>query len=241
LEFGVVPVATTDLPQQGTSIADLVEKLREAIIVGALTPNERLIEVDLAASLKTNRANVRTVLALLEKEGLVTREPNRGARVRLISDQEALEIAETRQALEALVTHHAATRATAEDRVKLQSILSEMEASFAAGDLKGFSGQNGRLHEEIRRIAANATATKLLQGLRFHFVRVQYQSLLMPGRVERSMQEHRAIVSAICAGDAAAAEAAMRLHLDSIMEGIRWYIDSAMGAPPAAPWMVAKG
>ena len=64
---------------------DVTARLREAITSGRFQPSERLIEMDLAASLATNRTNVRTALAQLEQEGLVVREANRGARVRLVS------------------------------------------------------------------------------------------------------------------------------------------------------------
>ena len=87
---------------------DAAARLREWITGGRFMPNERLIETDLAEALGVNRANVRMALAMLEQEGLVVRERNRGARVRLVSDAEAIEIAEARQSLEALVARQAA-------------------------------------------------------------------------------------------------------------------------------------
>lgn len=210
-------------PQPKKSISDFVSELRNAIVSGSLLPNERLIEVDLANSLKTNRANIRTALALLEREGLVVREPNRGARVRLISDKEALEIAEARQALEALVARLAAERATAADCNKLLKFIDQMENAHKDGDLKEFSSLNGKLHATIRQIGGNETITKMLENLRFHFVRIQYRALFMPGRAEKSFEEHRNIVEAICARDPDRAEAAMRDHLENIKESIRWF------------------
>ena len=94
-----------DIP--GTS-SDVTARLREAITRGQLMPNERLIEADLARSFAVNRANIRMALAMLDQEGLVVREPNRGARVRLVSDAEAIEIAETRLAIEVMVARRAA-------------------------------------------------------------------------------------------------------------------------------------
>ena len=74
-------------------------------------PNERLIESDLIDSLGVSRAAVRIILAQLENEGLVVREPNRGARVRMVSEAEAIEITQTRAALESLVAQQAALSA----------------------------------------------------------------------------------------------------------------------------------
>ena len=94
----------------GDGSSDLTARLREAITSGRFMPNERLIEAELVRSFRANRANIRIALAMLDQEGLVVRERNRGARVRLVSDQEAIEIAEARQAVETMVARQAAAR-----------------------------------------------------------------------------------------------------------------------------------
>lgn len=193
--------------------SDITARLREAITRGELTPNERLIEADLARSLKVNRANVRMALAMLDQEGLVVREPNRGARVRAVSDAEAIEIAETRLAIEGLVARRAAERATHADRKALRAIEKDMQHAVKQGDPAAFSQGNAALHREIQRIAGNETANRILQTLKSHLVRLQYRVILLPGRPETSLAEHRVIVDAICAGDGDKAEAAMRKHL----------------------------
>jgi len=87
-------------------------RLREAIASGQFHPNERLVEASVATRLGVGRTAVRAALVRLDQEGLVTLEPNRGARVRLISDREALEIEEVRATLEAMLARRAATRVT---------------------------------------------------------------------------------------------------------------------------------
>ena len=103
------------------------EHLRDAIVDGRLAPNERLVEEELAARLGTTRANVRTALARLEAQGLVIREHNRGARVRVIEIGEAIEILEVRATIEALVARRAAARAGDADRDRLRAIITHME------------------------------------------------------------------------------------------------------------------
>jgi DNA-binding GntR family transcriptional regulator len=66
------------------------QALREAIVLGTLQPNERLVEANLAREFGLGRSAVRTALARLEQDGLVEREPHRGARVRLIDEREAV-------------------------------------------------------------------------------------------------------------------------------------------------------
>src|SRR4051794_25095842 len=70
----------------GEPMAHAINWLRDEIVSGRIMPGERLIEADLAQVLGTNRANVRIALYVLETEGLVSREPNRGARVRPIPE-----------------------------------------------------------------------------------------------------------------------------------------------------------
>ena len=107
--------------------------LRGHIVKGELMPNERLVEVDLTASLGVGRATVRTFLSRLEQEGLVVREPNRGARVRMVSEAEALEITQAR-ALEALAAREAAVHATYDEMATMRETLAHMASRIQAGD-----------------------------------------------------------------------------------------------------------
>ncbi len=218
-------MSTPTLPINASS--DVTARLREAITRGQLLPNERLIEADLARDFGVNRANVRMALAALDQEGLVVREPNRGARVRAVSDEEALEIAETRLAIEGMVARQAALHAAAADHAALRAVETEMRRAVESADYAGFSESNAALHREIQRIAGNATANRILQTLRSHLVRLQYRVILLPGRPDTSLTEHHAIVDAICAGDTDAAEAAMRRHLRSFMRLLTQAIEAA--------------
>jgi DNA-binding GntR family transcriptional regulator len=193
--------------------SNITAHLREAITRGQLMPNERLIETDLARTYGVNRANIRMALAMLDQEGLVVREPNRGARVRSVSDSEAIEIAETRLAVEGMVARRAAERATPADRKALRTIEAQMRQAVEKSDHTAFSQSNAALHREIQRIGGNETANRILQTLKSHLVRLQYRVILLPDRPETSLAEHRVIVDAICSGDGDAAETAMRRHL----------------------------
>src|SRR5690242_14604388 len=86
------------------------DALREAIVRGDIAPEARLVESDLSTAYEMSRGAVRTALIRLEQEGLVTREPHRGARVRKVSDEEAVEILEARAVLEGLAVRKSAER-----------------------------------------------------------------------------------------------------------------------------------
>jgi DNA-binding GntR family transcriptional regulator len=197
------------------------DELRDAIVRGRLQPNERLIETDLARELGVGRSAVRTALVRLEHEGLVEHERNRGARVRLIGKDEAVEILEARAVLEGLAARQAARKATSQDIRDLRAILAQMCALLDTGDLLGASDQNATLHRKVLELAGHDTAGRLISALKSQLVRFQYRTILLPGRSDRSFAEHRAVVDAIAAGDGDAAEEAMRTHLSHVADALR--------------------
>jgi DNA-binding GntR family transcriptional regulator len=197
------------------------EALRQAIVVGSLQPNERLVEANLAREFGLGRSAVRTALARLEQDGLVEREPHRGARVRLIDEREAVEILEARAVLEGVAARHAAQNATAADVKRLRQILKEMRRLLNNGDLLRASDENAVLHRTLLEIADHPTVMRLISMLKSQLVRFQYRTIMLPGRTERSFEEHSAIIDAVAAGDPDAAEKAMRRHLSHVAEALR--------------------
>jgi len=213
---------TMGLPsERGTEADEGYERLYQAILRGDFQPNERLIEMDLAQLYNVGRAAIRTTLARLEQDGLVEREPNRGARVRAISEEEAVETLEARAVLEGLAARYAARNVTDADIADLRAIVGEMEARLAEGDLLGISEGNTRLHSRLLQIANNKTVARLIERLHAQHIRSQFRLILVPGRPPRSVAEHRAIVEAVASRDPAAAEAAMRSHLANTVETLR--------------------
>ena len=197
---------------------DPTAALRKAIETGHFMPSQRLVEAELAAWLGTHRSKVKLALGKLEQEGLVVSEPNRGARVRVINEQEALEILQVRTALESLIARQAAVKATEADRARLRSILRALRDAIDAEDFIAYSKLNGELHAEVRKISGHATASRLLSTLNSQIVRFQFRTILYPGRIHQSINEHTEIVEAICAGDPDRAEKAIRTHLSNVTD-----------------------
>jgi DNA-binding GntR family transcriptional regulator len=196
----------------------VVDAIRAAIADGEFVPNQRLVEADLSERFGASRATVRTALVQLASEGLVERVQNRGARVRAVSLAEAIEITEVRMALEGLCAAKAAERLTDDDRARLRDIGEAMRAAVASGDLLGYSELNRRLHRLILELAGQTTANAILERLRGQSVRHQFQLAMHPGRPSVSLPQHLEIIEALCAGDAEAAEAAMRRHIRSVID-----------------------
>lgn len=204
---------------------DAYHRLREAIVSGRFHPNQRLVEGSVAEAIGAGRTAVRAALVRLDQEGLVVLEPNRGARVRLIDEREALQIEEVRAALEGFLARRAATGITAAQQRELEALLEEMRARVQAGDSLGYSELNSRFHNVIWAAADHPLAARMLGGLKSQSIRFQFQTALRPGRAERSLAEHETIVAALGRHDGDAAEAAMRAHLAEVLETLRWAIE----------------
>lgn len=199
----------------------VVVAIRDAIVHGEFVPNQRLVEADLSAQFGASRANVRAALIELANEGLVERVQNRGARVRAVSMEEAVEISEVRMMLESLCAAKAAEHITDAEIKELKALGKAMRKAVAAGDVVGYSGLNQELHRRVREISGQRTAENLLERLRGQSVRHQFRLAMRPGRPSVSLPEHLAIIDGICAHDPDAARAAMQAHLESVIKALR--------------------
>ena len=185
-----------------------------------MAPGQRLVEEELAGMLGVTRASLRAALFDLAAEGLVERIPNRGARVRAVTLDEAVAITECRMALEGLCAAKAAERVTEPDAARLRQIGEEMERSVAEGELLKYSALNHELHRLVREISGQTVASGLLERLNGQLVRHQFQLSLRPGRPQASLPEHLAIVAAVAGRRPAEAEAAIRRHLGSVISAL---------------------
>lgn len=211
----------SEVPADRRSVADVARALRDAVTGGVYRPKERLVEEDLARAFGTNRAVVRGALAALQQEGLVTRERNRGAHVRLIEPDEAIEILEARTVLEALVARRAAERIDDQGMAELDAIVGRMGECATSGDLMAYSELNARFHAIVLRYGGHGTLQKLLAQLQSQSVRYQFRTVLAPGRPASSLAEHQEIAAAMAARDPERAERAARRHVERVTETVR--------------------
>ncbi|GHJ38671.1 GntR family transcriptional regulator [Streptomyces sp. TS71-3] len=205
---------------QGHLAVDLVDRIRLAIAHGELLPGQHLVENDLAAMFGVSRGAVRSALVVLDSDGLVTRSPNRGARVRPISLAEAVEITELRAVIEGLCAAKAAQRATPDERAELRRMDHRMRLAADTGDTAEYSRLSQAVHQAVREIAAQATAVDVLDRLRYRSVRYQFSLALLPGRPQQGAEEHGAVVRAVVAAKPEEAERTMRAHLESVIEAL---------------------
>jgi DNA-binding GntR family transcriptional regulator len=195
--------------------------IREAIISGEFAPKQRLVEADLSERFGASRSGVRSALFELANEGLVERVQNRGARVRAVTLDEAIEISEIRMVVEGLCAAKAAERITDEQIAELRALGSAMRTAVSDGHVVRYSELNQTLHLRIRQISGQSAAAGVLERLRAQDVRHQFRLTLVPGRPNVSLAEHLAIIDEICARAPEAAERAARRHLLSVIDALR--------------------
>jgi DNA-binding GntR family transcriptional regulator len=223
-------VQTQDIEQGLPETVSLLDKLRLAIYRGELAPGQRLVESELAEKYDTSRGAVREALALLQNDGLITRQRNRSAWVRPVTLEEAIEILEVRAVIEGLCAAKAATRATKKDHRALRKMADEMTDAVKRGDVLTDSRVSDQVHAKLREIAGQQTAAGIIDRLRYQGVRYQFHVSLLPGRLAEGAQEHLDIIDAVIDGDSREAEQLTRDHFASVVRALRQFEE--MNPPP---------
>jgi DNA-binding GntR family transcriptional regulator len=210
-----------DVREGAAATQKAVAALRAALYNGELSPGQRLVESELAEAYGVSRASVRAALIDLSADGIVERIPNRGARVRVVSVAEAVAITECRMVLEGLCAAKAAEHVTDAQIEILTELGGQMKRAVAGGDPMTYSALNRELHRLVREFSAQPVASDLLDRLNGQIVRHQFRLALRAGRPQVSLPEHLAIIDAVARRDPAAAEAAARAHLSSVITALQ--------------------
>lgn len=191
------------------------EALREAIRNGVLKPGERLMEIQLAEELGVSRTPVREAIRKLELEGYVVMMPRRGTYVASMSIRDINEIFEIRTALESLSNGLAAEHITEEELEHLQRLLVIIGGYIKAGDIEKIVETDIEFHDLMYHAARNQRLVGIISNLRDQLTRFRTLSMSYPGRLEATIEEHKAIVEAIANGDRKMASKAAERHMEN--------------------------
>lgn len=215
-------------PKPVTTVERIADELRRGIKTGRFAPGQRLIEADLTRLLNVSRGPLREAMARLAGDGLVRIEPNRGVTVRALTREEVQSIAAIREMLEGLAARLAAENIDRDGRrAEFRRAWQDMTSERARSDPGDYVDANERFHTTIVRIGGNAPLAQLLEQLRTPLFRFQFRSRFTMTNLARGHQDHSAIAAAILAGDADAAERAMRRHLRNSTKLIQSLPDEA--------------
>jgi DNA-binding GntR family transcriptional regulator len=190
-------------------------ELERLIAIGQLKGGDRINESALALKLGISRGPVREACKALEGTGLLRTEVNRGFFVREISLKEALDIYDLRASLFGMAGRLAAGCATSPQLMELEALVQKMEDAVEADDLGTFYPLNCELHSRLIACAGNHKLMQIWPALESELHLFRSRGFVVPGSLRVSNYEHRAIVAALRAGDAAAAEHLMEQHIQS--------------------------
>lgn len=198
----------------------VAERIGQGIVDEQFQPGERLKEVELALSFGVSRATIREALRILEKRGLVSILPQRGARVNDLSPKELEDLFEIRAALLGVASRRLAERGSDEDRRYLREAVKALEVCL--DDASEYARASARLVGDITRLAGNEQIDSYIAELSQRFGRYARLGLATRERRDESIATWRKLVRAITARDGEAAEAVHRkLALTNLAAGLR--------------------
>ena len=192
------------------------EELKMQILTGAIVPGTRMMEVELAETMGVSRTPIREAIRKLEKEGLVTIRPRRGAYASSISTQDMLEILEVRQNMEGLAAYFAASRMTPDQLDTLKQLSSKYNEAVKAGNTEDMIEYDTKFHRCIVDSCNNKVLVQMIEQLQEMVLRFRYIYYDTFRRAENMPEEHQAIYDAIACGDEDAARAAADVHIDRL-------------------------
>jgi DNA-binding GntR family transcriptional regulator len=205
----------------------VMDSLRHAILQGQFKPGERLTESGLAKIFDVSRNPIREALRALEVEGFIEKHPRRGARVRLLTDEEASEIVEVRAELEGINARNAARRCNDENRKALQQLLREGNRALEEGNEANLQQLNQKFHGLLAEVGRNRYLADYIRSLRDRTLWLF--SSVRDGRITESWREHASILEAVIAGDAELSALLAARHVRNVGQAVRSRLQSGPG------------
>ena len=188
-------------PHRAVDKATLTERvyqsLRDDIVSNRLLPDTPLQEATVASALEVSRGPVREAMRRLEAEGLINLIPRRGAVVRSLSPEEFLGAYRVREALEVLAIRLATGRIGADHLDQLNGLHQQMERHAAREEVDAFFDVNTRFHALFVEQSGNPKLQEIYFPLVNQMIRYRMRSLSLRGGMQRSCEEHQAILEAV--------------------------------------------
>jgi DNA-binding GntR family transcriptional regulator len=209
-----------------------LKHLRGAIIGGQFEPGERLSERKLCEWIGASRTTIREALRHLESEGLIKVIPQKGPIVATITIEEAKDIYEVREVLEAFMCRLFAERATSNAIAALRRSMDLLESYVQKGDLKNQVTGSNKFYIILSEGSGNQVLYSLLKFLHARISFLRTMSLSRPGRPSQSVKELRGICEAIEKRDADAAWAASTYHVREAKSSALKYLSSLCKGGP---------
>ena len=236
--------ASSARPVPRSSHADRVySELRDRLLRGDFPIGRRLAEEQLAAEFRTSRTSIREALRRLEGDGHLVRGTAGGLRPSVPNVHSMAQLYEVRIVVEDLCARRAAAFG---DRTQLAAIRSDWitlrdEGPTLALRGPGFVHADERFHRRLSETIGNDVAVRMLADLGDRIRLMRIHDFTTEDRVRATIAEHLEILEAVIAGDADAAAAFMRAHVQRSALVVRERVAAtlarmaARGDEPAGP------
>ena len=195
-------------------------KLEEEILSGKHARGAALTEMSVSERLGVSRTPVRAALHRLAEEGLVEITPNRGAVVIGVTVDDLTDTYKIRIRLEGLASAMAAERLSEDGKRALTEAVELSEYYVSKGDTEKLKELDSEFHSIIYAATGNRMLGKILTELHRNIKSYRKLSLTVPGRLEKSIGEHREILAAILDGDAERADVLTSVHIERAMNNM---------------------
>ena len=194
-------------------LSDQVKQyILDAIERGEMVPGERLVESQLAKNFRISQAPVREAIRELVSTGFLVREPHKGAMVRMLTDEDMVEIYSVRASLESLAAQQAVQHLTDAHLQTLRQIVEKMIEMARVEDYISAARYDWQFHTLIMEIAGNKLLGRIYQNLQL----AQYTLITMRRShlsLEKLASRHTNVIEALATRDPETARNAMWQHI----------------------------
>jgi len=198
-----------------TPIDQIVDHIRHAVFSGKFTPGSKLKEKEISEWLGMSRMPVREAFRILEAQGLVEIEPNKGAKVPLISLEDLEEIYEARVLLEVYCLRKFVGLINDRDLTVIEEICDKMEAAIEQKDPLSYFDCSFDFHKYYISHCQNKLLESVFLRMENSIRCLQFSLDKKPKFYRKSLKEHRQILTALRAKDADGCERLIRHHLEA--------------------------
>jgi DNA-binding GntR family transcriptional regulator len=190
------------------------------ITAGRFAPGAKLVIEEIAAALHVSITPVRDALARLEGQGVVVRVPYQGSFVRAFEAREIQDLYEVRVGLEVLAVTLACSRIDRQRLERLREHQRQGEAALRDGDLTAYQAYNHAFHATIFTAADNDLLFRMMSTISLQMQMMIAQTIKVPGRPDRAIKEHLALVERLEEHDVDGAAALMKAHVYGALEDL---------------------
>jgi DNA-binding GntR family transcriptional regulator len=200
-------------PRPATAAESAYQRIRRLILDNALPPGAQRLEAELALELGMSRTPVREAMLRLAQDGLVAITPRHGMRVLPLSAADMRDIYDVLESLEPKAAELLARRGLPAARLApLHTACDAMAAAIGAGDRAAWAAADEDFHRGLLELCGNARLAAMVMQVWDQSHRARLLTLNLRPLPTASTAEHRAIMTAIAAGDGDAARELFRLH-----------------------------